>query len=176
MHRHYQHKHMQRVHSVHCTHTKTHTHTQRNTHTRTHMACRCIAGYWYVKVWFDIASTLVRPGMIWRGVGMVLVWDEWYRRGAAKQPITGRMDESKTNQDISVKLNLARPWVYIWQRERDDDLSKTYILVCSSLIHNSSQTKACSGKSWQDIFLGWSEERRANELTKAKAQFDSRVK
>ena len=103
---------------------------------------------------------------------MVLVWDEWYRRGAAKQPITGRMDESKTNQDISVKLNLASPWVYIWQR----DLSKRYILVGSSLIHNSSQTKACSGKSWQDIFLGWSEERRANEVTKAKAEFDSRVK
>ena len=80
---------------------------------------------------------------------MVWVWGEWYRRGWAKQPITGGMDESKTNQDISVKLNPARPQVYIGQRERDENIFWLF-----SLIHNSSQTRVCSSK--RHFVVGWS--------------------
>ena len=65
---------------------------------------------WYDMVWYVLVHCVVRY--------------EWYRRGAAKQPITGGMDESGNKQDISVKLNPAQTYLDLTKGKK---LYLTYI-------------------------------------------------
>ena len=118
---------------------------------------------WYDMVWYVLVHCVVRY--------------EWYRRGAAKQPITGGMDESGNKQDISVKLNPAQTYLDLTKGKK---LYLTYIQYIHTkflLWSFRPITVACwQKKTARHIFSVLSKERRANEPTKGKAQFDSRVK
>ena len=115
---------------------------------------------WYGMIWYD---------MVWYLLVHCVVRYEWYRRGAAKQPITGGMDESGNKQDISVKLNPAQTYL---------DLTKgnKLYLIYIQYIHIKFWSFRPITVTARHIFSVLSKERRANEPTKGKAQFDSRVK
>ena len=95
---------------------------------------------WYDMVWYVLVHCVVRY--------------EWYRRGAAKQPITGGMDESENKQDISVKLNPAQTYLDLTKGKKLYLTYFQYIYTSSFFFVHSDQSLWLAGrKRRQGIFF-----------------------